>query len=219
MKIYIGPYTSWIGPYQIAEKLLFWMDKDADGRVHKFGTWLGEKKDGSDTVLTKFCNWVQSKKSRKIKIRIDNYDYWNAHNTASLILEPLFKKLRDAKHGSGFIDDEDVPDELKSTSAKPLTEEEEKQCYSDNNLHARYEWVLNEIIWALEQDNSDWEDQFWKTHPEIDFTDYPEDEGKLLIPVRLKVKGDCDWEGRKAYQERINRGFKLMGKYWQTLWD
>jgi len=219
MKVYIGPYTSWIGPYQIAEKLLFWLDKDDDRRVHNFGTWLADKKDGSDTVLTKFCQWVQSKKSRKVKIHIDNYDYWNAHNTASLILEPLLKKLRVAKHGSGFIDDEDVPDELKSTSATPLTEEEKNQGSTDNNFHARYEWALNEIIWAIEQDNAEWEDQYWKTHPELDLTDYPEDAGKTTIPVRWKVEGECDWEGLKAHQERINRGFKLMGKYWQTLWD
>ena len=30
MKVYIGPYTNWVGPYQIAEKILFWMDRYED---------------------------------------------------------------------------------------------------------------------------------------------------------------------------------------------
>ena len=28
-----------------------------------------------------------------------------------------------------------------------------------------------------------------------------------------------DWEGRKAYQERISNGFRLFGKYYENLWD
>ncbi len=48
MKVVIGPYTTWIGPYQIAEKLCFWakpvpdeigMKRKPDW-VHDFGTWL-----------------------------------------------------------------------------------------------------------------------------------------------------------------------------------
>jgi len=32
MKVYIGPYVDWIGPYQIAEKILFWIPK-YDGTI------------------------------------------------------------------------------------------------------------------------------------------------------------------------------------------
>jgi hypothetical protein len=28
-----------------------------------------------------------------------------------------------------------------------------------------------------------------------------------------------DWEGRKAYEARIQNGFRLFGKYYQNLWD
>lgn len=40
MYVKIGKYPEWIGPYQIAEKLLFWLDKYEDRRVHKFGEFL-----------------------------------------------------------------------------------------------------------------------------------------------------------------------------------
>ena len=88
------------------------------------------------------------------------------------------------------------------------------------DIHTRYEWVLNEIIWAFEQLNDDnWEDQYWKTKPEIDFDEYPEDEGKTSKPLRWKVEGVCDWVGRQKHQDRIDNGLRLFGKYFQTLWD
>jgi len=34
MKINIGPYINYLGPYQIAEKLLFWMDKADRNQPH-----------------------------------------------------------------------------------------------------------------------------------------------------------------------------------------
>ena len=58
MKVHIGPYKNWFGPYQLAEKLLFWMDKDKDDKVHDFGSWLaGENRD---SVLLKVMRWIDS---------------------------------------------------------------------------------------------------------------------------------------------------------------
>jgi len=33
MKVYIGPYKDWFGPYQLAEKLMFWVPKEKDEYV------------------------------------------------------------------------------------------------------------------------------------------------------------------------------------------
>lgn len=222
MRVHIGPYIDWIGPYQISQKILFWIPEyDKDGHnnktVFEFGTWLATNKDGKDSYLMKVCNWIHSKNKRKVKIKIDKYDHWNAHNTASMVLLPLIKELQKHKQGSGFIDDEDVPDNLKSTSAPP----KENEYDTDELFSDRYDWVLSEIIFALESDqpDNDWESQFTHEQAEIDFTDYPEDEGKTFIPLRWKTEGKYDWEGRKTYQARIDNGFRLMGKYWQTFWD
>ena len=48
MKVYIGPYKNWVGPYQIADALCFWAKNIEDEYgykrkpdwVHNFGTWL-----------------------------------------------------------------------------------------------------------------------------------------------------------------------------------
>jgi hypothetical protein len=72
MKVVIGKYPTWIGPYQIAEKLCFWVKETPDEHgikskpswVHEFGTWLATNKDGSDSQLTKLCQWIESKRHR-----------------------------------------------------------------------------------------------------------------------------------------------------------
>ena len=40
MKVKIGPYKDFFGPYQIAEKILFWKNKYEDDSVHNLGVWL-----------------------------------------------------------------------------------------------------------------------------------------------------------------------------------
>ena len=48
MKVYIGKYKDWFGPYQLAELLCFWAKKEKDEYgfehtadwVHNFGEWL-----------------------------------------------------------------------------------------------------------------------------------------------------------------------------------
>ena len=38
-------------------------------------------------------------------------------HTLAMIIVPMLKQLKETKHGAPFVDDEDVPEELKSTSA------------------------------------------------------------------------------------------------------
>lgn len=222
MKVKIGPYKNWIGPYQIAEKILFWKDKYEDDTVHKFGRWLsGDTKERgawgeneTPSLLLRFCQWVESKRERSIKIHIDGYDTWNAHNTLSLIIVPLLKKFKESVHGSPFVDDEDVPEHIRSTNAAP----KENEWDIDEHHHARWEWVLEEMIWAFEQDNNDWEHQFYS--------------GK--VDMRAKKKDDSKWselvegpnhtfevdrEGMEKYKARIDNGRRLFAKYYEGLWN
>ena len=94
MKVKIGKYKNWVGPYQLAEALCFWVKEVPDEHgfknkpkwVHKFGEWLayGSVKpdirlgevtswgdERSETLLCKFLSWIYSKRERKIKVRID----------------------------------------------------------------------------------------------------------------------------------------------------
>ena len=221
MKVYIGPYISWIGPYQIAEKLLFWMDKD-DDRVYRFGTWLAGEKD--DSWLTKLCLRLETMRKRTVRVRIDKYDSWGADHTIALITLPILKQLQETKHGAPFVDDEDVPEEFRSTSCSPKRDEWD----TDDNHFKRWDWVLGEMIHAFEcKVEPDWSDKYWtgewgKSH-------FKENETEVTNPLTNKTEktytlvggGDreCDYDGLKKAQDRITNGFRLFGKYYEGLWD
>lgn len=198
MRVYIGPYRNWIGPYQIAEKILFWMDKEKDERVHNFGEWL------SDTWVGNFCDWVHSKKNRKVKLRIDKYDTWNMDHTLALIVLPMLKQLKTTKHGSPHTDDEDVPEHLRSNPNRIKMDEHDihkvESWDADDTIHDRWEWIMNEMIYAFEMElDEDWDLRIYQREPE--------------------GWDDDKFAERKVIQDRIQNGFRLFGKYYQGLWD
>ena len=232
MKVKIGEYPSWIGPYQIAKALCFWAKpvKDECGMkskpdfVYDFGTWLANDKHGNDSWLTKVCKWVESKNKRQVYVKIDKFDTWSMDHTLALIVVPMLKQLKATKHGSPNIDDEDVPDNLKSTNAVP----KENEWDTDSNHFGRWDWVLDEMIFAFECKTTDnWDEQFW-TGTTGDFKSVPTGETffnpiteKEEATYTMEMTGDreCDWDARSVMQSRISNGFRLFGKYYEALWD
>jgi hypothetical protein len=228
MKVKIGSYHTWVGPYQIAEMLCFWA-KDVEDEygmkskpdfVHNFGTWLAENKDGSDTKLNKFCNWVESKRNRQVYVCIDKFDTWSMDHTLAQIIAPMLKQLQDTKHGAPFVSDEDVPNELRSTSALPTKNEWD----TDDNHFKRWDWVLNEMIFAFEaKQHGTWQDKY--SSGEHDWSSEPfewDGHGKPKMFRMVTGPNDtykCDYEGMQVEQTRITNGFKLFGKYYENLWD
>lgn len=219
MRVKIGNYPNWIGPYQIAEKLLFWMDKDTDKRVHKFGRWLAGGED-KDSLLMRACTWIHSKQKRQVVVKLDRWDTWNMDHTLAHIILPMLRQLKATQHGAGFVDDEDVPLFLRSTSAPP----KENEWDTDGNHFKRWDWALDEMIFAFECKLDDsWEDQFRKG--EIDWKSVPCAWDEKGEPTLYEMKDgpnhtyECDYEGMKKVQDRITNGFRLFGKYYQNLWD
>lgn len=216
MKVIIGPYNNWFGPYQLAELLCFWAKKvpDEDGIldkprwVHNFGEWLSERKDGSNTLLHKFLSWIDSKKTRHTYIRVDSWDTWSMDHTLAHIVVPMLKQLKATKHGAPMVDDVDVPEHLKSTSAPA----KENDWDIDDNHFKRWDWVLDEIIWAFEQKLDDTGDDQFYTHPSNE-----EKFGKSFQEQIALIK--VDRVGLEAWQERKTNGFRLFGKYYEGLWD
>jgi hypothetical protein len=231
MRVKIGPYKNWVGPYQIAEKLCFWAKKEKDEYgiprrprwVFEFGTWLAGGED-KDSWLHKFCLWVESKRKRNIKIKIDRWDTWGMDNTLAYIILPMLKQLQATKHGAPFVDDEDVPEELRSTNAEP----KENEWDTDSNHFLRWDWVLDEEIFAFGCliDDS-WEEEFRSgEHDTIwlpvdkDGNEVPEEDAKLFqMKDGPNNTYKCDYEGMKVVQTRITNGLRLFGKYYQGLWD
>lgn len=155
------------------------------------------------------------KKKRKVKIKIDKFDTWSMDHTLAMIIHPMLKQLKKTKHGAPCVDDDDVPEELKSTTAPPKKNEWD----TDSNHFKRWDYVLDEMIWTFKQLKRDNEKNFWIVEPELDLTSYPEDEGKDIIPIRWKVEGEMDQEAYEAHWTRIDNGTRLFGKYYRSLWD
>jgi hypothetical protein len=223
MKVKLREPVYWFGPYQLAELLCFWVKKEEDEYgferkpewVHTFGEIL------SNTWLSPILQWVNDVRQKfpwnKDVVKLDYWDSWSVDHTLSPIILPLLKQLKATKHGYGMIADEDVPKHLQSIYALP------KDSWEwDGNAEARYEWVLDEMIWAFEQmcDDKD-EEQFWITKPEMDWEHMTEPfaEGEKSREVKWTVEGKLDHEGLRAHNQRIDRGLTLFGKYFRTLWD
>lgn len=212
MKAYIGPYKYWIGPYQIAEKILFWKDKYNDDCVHNFGTWLDQNVPG----LTKFCTWVDSKKKRTVKVRVDSYDVWNADTTFAYIILPVLKKLREKKQGCPWTEHSDGPWYYRFDIGQDQYNSDEKGSYS----HQRWQWILDEMIWAFEQlqPDNDWEAAYH--HGTIDQV-WVECEDKLTHKMEHGPNHTHWWdkEGYMKHDAAINNGLRLFGRYYRGLWD
>ena len=151
-------------------------------------------------------DYPEGDEDRKVEIQIDPWDSYNADHTLALIALPLIKQLKETKHGSALVDDADVPEEIRSTSAAP----KENEWDTDEFVHARWEWVLDEILFAL-QAHADYESESkFYDHSDVN------EEDELMVQVRsIKI----DREGLEAHQERVQNGFRLLGLYWTNLWD
>ena len=149
-------------------------------------------------------NWLWfDRRVQTVKVSIDRWDTWSVDHTLAPVILPLLIQLKATKHGAPIVDDVDVRKELKSTSAPP----KENEWDTDANHFLRWDWVLDEMIWAFEQKcRDDWESDYYK------YDEAPEEQFGLKLV----------WEDRtakEAHQKRMTNGFKLFGKYFENLWD
>ena len=205
MKIYLSKYRNhWISPYTILEKVFFWQDwaKSEDVLYPEWVEKWADKIRPISVAIQKVLDYVHPKIDY---VKIDYWDTWSMDHTLAPIIHKMLVQLKATKHGSGLIDDEDVPEELRSHNGT-----KENVYDVDSLFHKRYEWVLDEMIWTFEQlaDNNN-EEKFYD-HSAIN----PNGSFKEQMS-QLKV----DHDGLEAHNNRIDRGTKLFGKYFRTLWD
>ena len=225
MKVYIGPYpndwwstSKWCDNiiarrhgkphWEVSEDEYDWVDRAVD----RFADFWQD-------VLNATVNKIVRHRKRKIKVRVDYSDVWSADHTLALIIHPTLVMLKKHKHGSPYVDPEDAPHIGKG--------EETDFGHGDDKIHDRWEWVLDEMIWTFEclADGDDTKHYFvpYKDDEPVDrmgWRDHETGEMKYIQSEEdARRVGRFDPDLRKKYQERINNGLRLFGKYYQALWD
>ena len=138
MKIYISNYRShWFSPYTILEFFERYI-KGYDAYAKEPPRFIVEFSKG----LARFLDFVHP---RINYIKVDNYDTWNADYTLATIILPVLKGVKETKFSIHRIDDEDVPDEIKSMNAPRVKCEWDWDDFCEN----RWDYVLDEMIWTF----------------------------------------------------------------------
>lgn len=212
MKIYTSNYRDhWLSPYTILEKFFFWR-KDYDAFKNEPPKWL-------QTLCECNKKFLDTVHPRINYIKIDPSDTWNMDYALSPIILPMLKQLQKSKQGAPWVDDEDVPDYLKSMNAPRV----EYAGETDDNFFLRWDWVLNEEIFAFESKNNDeWIEQFKSGVSDITWVDSDEEyDGEKCTVMKQGPNHTLvyDWDGINAYEARIQNGFRLFGKYYSGHWD
>lgn len=152
---------------------------------------------------------------RKVKVTVHKYDTWGADHTLALIAVPLLKKFRSNLHG--------YPGDFCGPCDKDGIEIEGN--HTVEILGATYpcgiagwELVLDKIIWALEQ-CIDEDDEFYIIKKPGKMKFGPIDPKTQCGQLIIDPPGVYNWDAKFAYNERIQEGLELFGKFFRNLWD
>lgn len=214
MKIDIGPYTKRLSTRRLECAYLErmygenWINVKTSQYIWADHLVIGFLDLVEDLVLEPLNN-IFSK--RRLKIEYHNYDTWSLDHTLSLIILPGLKQLKATNHGYASVDNEDLP----------------TACLKDASGEERWEWVMDEMIWAFDEIANDYpgKDEFYSGNRDIIWTkvDAKGNEDPEGTHSRMdKGPNDTfyfDLEGQKKYDDRIQRGLILFGKYYRNLWD
>lgn len=240
MRVIIGPYrNSWVSTQSVWRR---WIEYNHKGKSY----YEVEEEDYTkwdkriEKVLDRFYDWVLeplnkvffSKLKRKVKVRIDYYDTWSMDHTLAPIILPMLKQLKATKHGSPYVDQEDLPEEMRLNERelkvfndghwdKSLNVTEEETEAASKKFFAQFDWVLDQMIWSFEQILE--EDEGRKNYYDPYLPDEPLEERESNFdwetPEWRRAMGKFNSEKQKAYAAKKQFGFTMFGKYFQSLWD
>ncbi len=130
-----------------------------------------------------------TKDKRKVRVKIHKHDTWDMDVTLAHIVVPMLKQLVETTHSGPAVELKDVPSKLRPKGY------EAPDHGMDHLYFDRWHWVLNEMIFAFST----------KIDPSIEDQYFTED--------------GYDEAGMEKHQKRVANGFRLFGKYYESLWD
>jgi hypothetical protein len=126
----------------------------------------------------------------EVDITIEPPDVWDLSHTLAHVIAPALVTMGKDKAGAPFVDNEDVPINLHRPPESSFD-----HGAADKHWFDRWDWVMKEMIWAFEQIR-DQNDGF-----------------------NVTFEKDIPYEPvGKAWDDRIDNGINLFGKYYRSLW-
>ena len=217
MKIKIGPYPNrWMSNIHTRYMNKKYGYVDWPTEYTRFERFLEKFEDIMQSIYNCTINLFLDRREQKIKIHIDRWDTWSMDHTLAHIILPMLKQLKATTHGAPWVAVTDVPKELRPTKKQLM--DYQKDGTTDPKFFERWNWVLDEMIFAFDSKvNDGWEEQFETGESDLQWKKLEDGMSQMVEgPRHTKV---YDRKGREKYQERISNGFRLFGRYYENLWD
>ena len=144
-----------------------------------------------------------SRKNKAETIIIDDFDVWNLDHTLALIIVPALKVLKKKKQGAPFVKNDDVPEHLRAADEEMKINDAGGD--TDKHYFDRWDWVLDEMIWAFQQKLEDWEESYCSGEHDMEWIelDKKDANGKKMYEMVNGPKHtfQVDLEGIQKYQK------------------
>lgn len=134
----VKPRTYWISPYTFLKKITF-------GKYEP-SVKVADALEPVSLFIQKVCKFL----GPKDKVVIHGHDLWNFDYTLAKIILPALLRIREEKGGSPLVDDQDVPEEIRSTQTI-----KENDWDIDEFFHDRWAFIIGEMIFSFENILSD----------------------------------------------------------------
>jgi hypothetical protein len=239
MKVYLSNYRNhWYSPSIWFDYAFFWTDWSRCHRDKSIASALDEDRKWVDRpewvdrwsdrlmFISQAIQWVMDRVHPQVRyVKIDRWDTWSMDHTLAPIVLPMLRQLQATKHGAPYVDPKDVPEHLRP---KRQTKKERESGHTDSTHFERWDWVLDEMIFAFEmKSRDDWSSEFHSGEIDIEWVPVDRDGNEVLkeeakwYEMRRGPNDTSKWdmEGQRRVQERITNGFRLFGKYYEALWD
>ena len=153
--------------------------------------------------LSRWWNGIWGIWDGKPKIRIDPHDVWGMDATLSYIIHDMLVVLKDQLHGAPNVDKTDIPEHL----------------HPEDKYFERWDWVLDEMIWAFKNASIDVLDVPGCYTGELDIQWKPCGEGLSQVAYGPNHTWKPNKQKIAEFNARRKNGLRLFAKYYFCLWD
>jgi len=88
-------------------------------------------------------------RNQRVDVLVEPHDVWSLDWTLAQIIHPALMMLKQQKNGAPWVDPMDVPEELRPTPEELANYEEDAR--TDELWFDRFDYILDEMIWAFDQ--------------------------------------------------------------------